>query len=105
MQAFTAQIERHAGHIALQEHIDANIRLLLRNRRTLVEFASKAVDDGVLNLQRTILAVADLFVHATEMHGEGFIHAENVGPVDRLHTQIQIQIAVHAEFIQRQQNT
>lgn len=88
MQAFTAQIERHAGHIALQEDVNANIRLLLGDRRALVKFAGKAVDDGVFHLQRAILAVADLFVHAAEMHGKGFIHAKNARPVDRLHPEV-----------------
>ena len=99
-----AQIERHAGHIALQEDVNANIRLLLGNRRALVKFTGEAVDDGVFHLQRAILAVADLFVHAAEMHGKSFIHAKNARPVDRLHPKVQIQVAVHAEFVQRQQN-
>ncbi|MNC68728.1 hypothetical protein D3C75_1193600 [compost metagenome] len=105
MQAFTAQIQRYAGHIALQEYIDANVRLLLRYRRALFNLAGKTVDNGVLDLQCAILAVADLFVNATEVNGESFIHTKNARPVDRLYAQVQIQIAVYAEFIQRQQNT
>ncbi|VTR38959.1 Uncharacterised protein [Serratia fonticola] len=39
------------------------------------------------------------------MHGKGFIQAKYRWPVNGLHTEVQIQIAVHAKFIQRQQNT
>ncbi|MNS60941.1 hypothetical protein D3C72_939530 [compost metagenome] len=102
VQAFAAEIQRNIGGLFIEPHVDAQIGIFTIDVRAFKIFTREAVDDGVFHLQCTVLAVTDFVVQTAEMHGKGRTRGENLCPVDRLHAEIQIKVAVDLAGTQRQ---
>ncbi len=62
----------------------------------------EAVNDGILDLQRAVLGVANGRVGTGEVHGNGGGTGEVLFPGNGVGTEIEIQIVVHLEFGQHQ---
>ena len=62
----------------------------------------EAVNDGILDLERAVLGVANGRVGTGEVHGDGGSAGEVLFPGNGVGTEIEIQIVVHLEFGEHQ---
>ena len=89
MQTLARKIEAHRGFVIQKIDIDPNIRLLHVHRRALTRIASKLIDDGVFDFQRTELGMRDLRIRRRKIHRQRLLVAHVLRPTDGLHTAIE----------------
>ncbi|MCY1292059.1 hypothetical protein D9M70_412710 [compost metagenome] len=111
LQAVTALVQAVAGEVegedrlaALQAQVDAHVGVDLVDRRALAAALAQAVDDGVLDLERTEVGVVDAGAMAAELHGEAAIGRQMLGPVDGQHVVVELVGIGHAEALEHQQH-
>ena len=102
VQARAAQIERDTRRVAVQPDVNTQIRVFTIDVRTFLIFTRKAVHNGVFYAQGTVLAVADLVVHAVEMDRKGGIRGEDLCPVDHLYAGVEVKVAINLALFHRQ---
>ena len=104
VQALTGEIQREDGLAALQVQVDAQIRSNLVHRGPLPGALAQAVDDGVLDLERTEVGVVDARALAAEAHRQGTRGRQVFFPLHPVHAQIQPLGVFHREARQHQQH-
>ena len=102
VQAFAAQIQRDVRRLFVQPDVDPQIGRLTIDVRARQILTGEAVDNSVFDLQRAVLAVADLLIETAKMHREGGARVKHLRPRNGLYAEVQIQIAVYATLAQRQ---
>jgi hypothetical protein len=65
---------------------------------------AQLVDDRVLDLQRAEVGVVDARAMAAELHRQGAVGRQVVGPVDRVHAVVEVFGVLHREALEHQQH-
>jgi len=104
VQAVAGQVEREDRLATVQAQVHADIRVDLFHRWAQALTVAQLVDDRVLDLERTEVSVVDARAMAAEFHGQGAVGSQVVGPVDGVHTIIEVVGILHREALEHQQH-
>ena len=102
MQRRAGQVQSDIGLALAQVRHDADVRRLLVDVRAHMAALGEAINDGILDLQRAVLGVANGRVGTGKVHGDGGSAGEVLFPGNGVGTEIEIQIVVHLEFGEHQ---
>lgn len=80
-----------------------HVRVDLFHGRAQAFAVTQLVDDRILDLQRTEVGIVDARAMAAELHRQGAVGCQVVGPVDRVHTVVKVVGVLHREALEHQQ--
>ncbi|MNO71103.1 hypothetical protein D3C76_620070 [compost metagenome] len=104
VQAVPGQVEGKDGFATVQAQVHAHVRVDLFHRRAQAFAVAQLVDDRVLDLQRTEVGVVDARAMAAELHRQGAVGCQVIGPVDRVHAVVEVVGVLHGEALEYQQH-
>ena len=102
VQGLPRQVDAEAGAVLVDIQVDTEVGPLLVDDRPATATVAEPVDDGILDLQRRVMAVIDGRTRQGRRHREAVMIAQVFGPVDGQDFLVQRFLAVRLETLDRQ---